>query len=55
MKTHGGARKKAGRKAKYIEKTETVSFRVPIRFIDVLKDYVRSELKKYEKPNVKKC
>lgn len=49
MKNHGGKRRKAGRKAKYIEETKTVSFRVPISFIDVLKDYVRSELKKYEK------
>lgn len=34
---HGGKRSNAGRKPKYKEPTKTVSFRIPISFIDEFK------------------
>ena len=47
----GGKRKNAGRKPKYSEQTKTTAFRVPISFIEKLKEYVRKELKNYEIKN----
>lgn len=46
--------KGAGRKQKYIEKTKTIAFRVPISFVEPLRAYVRKELISYEKPVISK-
>lgn len=38
--THGGKRKGAGRKPKYMEETKTVSFRVPLSLVGKIKKKV---------------
>lgn len=49
---HGGSRKGAGRKLKYKEETSTVSFRLPLSLIPVVKKYVIELLSKH-KPSKK--
>jgi hypothetical protein len=46
MIKHGGKRKGAGRKSKYGEPTETISFRVPLSLIGTITKYVKSVLEK---------
>lgn len=43
-KTHGGKRANAGRKPKYGEETQTISFRVPKSKIDQIKQIVKKHL-----------
>jgi hypothetical protein len=42
--THGGFRKNAGAKPKYLEQTKTVSFRCPVSKVDELKQIVHAIL-----------
>lgn len=45
--TRGGARKNAGAKPKYKEKTYVVSFRCPKSKIDEIKNIIDNKLKEY--------
>ncbi len=45
---HGGKREGAGRKQKFNEKTETVSFRCPVSKIAEMKILIKRKLKLYE-------
>lgn len=44
----GGKRQNSGRKQKYGEPTETISFRVPVSMIKELKEYIKKKLEKLE-------
>lgn len=46
---HGGKRANAGRKKKYREETQTISFRVPISLIEPITKYVKRALTKSKK------
>ena len=46
---HGGKRKGAGRKPKYGEETQTISFRVPLALINPITKYVKRTLAKSKK------
>lgn len=48
-KSHGGKRKGAGRKPKYKEPTQTISFRVPKSLIEPITKYVKRALAKSKK------
>lgn len=48
-KLHGGKRKGAGRKSKYREETQTISFRVPKSLIEPITKYVKRALAKSKK------
>jgi len=45
--TRGGARKNAGAKPKYNEKTKTVAFRCPLSKVDELKFIVKPKLSEW--------
>jgi hypothetical protein len=47
--TRGGARKGAGAKPKYNEKTKTWAFRCPIAKLPEIKSIVKSKLKEWER------
>ena len=46
---HGGKRLNAGRKSKYKEETQTISFRVPKSLIEPITKYVKRALEKSKK------
>lgn len=46
---HGGKRPNSGRKKKYGEETQTISFRVPISLIEPITKYVKRALAKSKK------
>lgn len=46
---HGGKRANAGRKSKYKEPTQTISFRVPKSLIEPITKYVKRALAKSKK------
>lgn len=46
---HGGKREGAGRKSKYKEPTQTISFRVPKSLIEPIAKYVKRALEKSKK------
>lgn len=49
MNKHGGKRANAGRKSKYNEDTQTISFRVPKSLIEPITKYVKRALEKSKK------
>lgn len=52
--THGGARRNAGAKPKYFEKTKTISVQCPISKIPELKEVIQEKLDSW-KINSKDC
>lgn len=46
---YGGKRSNAGRKKKYGEETQTISFRVPVSLIEPITKYVKRALAKSKK------